>query len=40
MYVIKMKRLTLTENLNFIVDALGGKGSTSREIIRSNFLNG
>lgn len=30
---------TLEENLRFIADALGGKG-TSREVIRSYFLNG
>lgn len=30
---------TLEENLNFIADALGGKGTTSREIIRNYFLN-
>ena len=29
---------TLEENLDFIADALGGKGSSSREIIRSYFL--
>lgn len=30
---------TLEENLDFIADALGGKGTTSREIIRNYFLN-
>lgn len=30
---------TLEDNLDFIADALGGKGSTSREIIRKYFLN-
>lgn len=30
---------TLEENLDFIADALGGKGSSSREIIRKYFLN-
>lgn len=30
---------TLEENLDFIAKALGGKGSTSREIIRNYFLN-
>lgn len=30
---------TLEENLNFIADALRGKGTTSREIIRNYFLN-
>lgn len=30
---------TLEENLKFIVDALDGKGSTSREVIRNYFLN-
>ena len=29
---------TLEENLDFIADALGGKGNSSREIIRSYFL--
>lgn len=29
----------LEDNLNFISNALGGKGSTSREIIRNYFLN-
>jgi len=29
---------TLEENLDFIADTLGGKGGTSREIIRSYFL--
>lgn len=29
---------TLEENLNFIADALGGKGKTSREVIRNYFL--
>lgn len=32
-------RDTLEENLDFIADALDGKGSTSREIIRNYFLN-
>jgi len=31
---------TLEENLDFIAKALGGKGNTSREIIRNYFLNG
>ena len=30
---------TLEANLDFIADALGGKGNTSREIIRNYFLN-
>lgn len=30
---------TLEENLKFIADALDGKGSTSREVIRNYFLN-
>ena len=30
---------TLEENLRFVADALGGKGTTSREIIRNYFLN-
>lgn len=30
---------TLEENLKFIADALGEKGSTSREVIRNYFLN-
>lgn len=30
---------TLKENLKFIADALDGKGSTSREVIRNYFLN-
>lgn len=30
---------TLKENLKFIADALGEKGSTSREVIRNYFLN-
>ena len=30
---------TLEENLKFVADALGGKGATSREIIRNYFLN-
>ena len=30
---------TLEENLRFIADALGTKGSTSREVIRNYFLN-
>lgn len=30
---------TLEENLNFIADALGNKGKTSREVIRNYFLN-
>lgn len=30
---------TLEENLKFVADALGGKGTTSREIIRNYFLN-
>ena len=30
---------TLEENLRFVADALGGKGATSREIIRNYFLN-
>ena len=30
---------TLEENLNFIANALGNKGNTSREIIRNYFLN-
>ena len=30
---------TLEENLDFIADALGNKGSTSREVIRNYFLN-
>ena len=30
---------TLEENLNFIAKALGGKGRTSRDVIRSYFLN-
>ena len=29
---------TLEENLNFIADALGGKGKSSREVIRDYFL--
>lgn len=29
---------TLEENLDFIADALGGKGKTSREVIRNYFL--
>ena len=29
---------TLEENLRFVADALGGKGTTSREIIRNYFL--
>ena len=31
---------TLEENLRFIADALGTKGTTSREVIRNYFLNG
>ena len=31
---------TLEENLDFIAGALGGKGTTSREIIRNYFLKG
>lgn len=31
---------TLEENLDFIADALGNKGKTSREVIRNYFLNG
>lgn len=30
---------TLEENLNFIADALGNRGRTSREVIRNYFLN-
>lgn len=30
---------TLEENLNFIAEALGNKGKTSREVIRNYFLN-
>ena len=30
---------TLEENLQFVADALGGKGSTSRAVIRNYFLN-
>ena len=30
---------TLEENLNFVANALAGKGSTSREVIRNYFLN-
>ena len=30
---------TLEENLRFVADVLGGKGTTSREIIRNYFLN-
>ena len=30
---------TLEENLDFVAEALGGKGKTSREIIRNYFLN-
>ncbi len=30
---------TLEENLNFVADALGNKGKTSREVIRNYFLN-
>ena len=30
---------TLEENLDFIADALGNKGATSREVIRNYFLN-
>lgn len=30
---------SLEENLDFIADALGGKGNTSREIVRNYFLN-
>lgn len=30
---------TLEENLRFVADALGGKGTTSREVIRNYFLN-
>ena len=32
-------RETLEENLDFIADALGNKGNTSREIIRDYFMN-
>ena len=31
---------TLEENLDFVANALAGKGSTSREVIRNYFLNG
>ena len=31
--------VTLEENLNFIAQSLGGKGTTSREVIRNYFLN-
>lgn len=31
---------SLEKNLDFIADALGGKGTSSREIIRNYFLNG